>query len=387
MSRSLCLISASIVTAPVLGSHPSQARVTTPLHPAQRARLAGLHWTDETPSWSPNGRQIVFASTRGLHPWKQIDHLYLMNADGSGVRRLTRGHHDARDPSFSPDRKLIVYVAKSSEIDLIATDGGHRRLLTSGLRGVSNYGGGAVIPWHGEPILPTWSPNGRWIAFVNYNHSAFSSKDDQADLYVIRPDGTRLRRLAINIGGDALAWSPDSREIAVSGNDGQLYRIDARAKKPRLLKRFAYAEMTDIAWSPDGAKIAYVRGERASNSYGAPEVKNRRLWIMELKTHRLSQLRTLSGTTFPGPSDTVNITWLRRRRPLLAIDVTRRFDLLTADGRRNGTLPYPGRWGYLAPGSASPSGRKLLLLGGDANRTAIFVADVRSGRVRQLTQR
>ena len=62
--------------------------------------MAGLRWTDETPSWSPDGPEIVFASNR-VHPKGGIDHPYLMKADGTGVKRLTSGNLDAREPSFS----------------------------------------------------------------------------------------------------------------------------------------------------------------------------------------------------------------------------------------------------------------------------------------------
>jgi hypothetical protein len=96
----LCALFAGVVAAFVYAASGS----------GSSSPLAGLHWTDETPAWSPNGQEVVFASNRS-HRHSGIDHLYLMSPDGSHLRRLTRDRLDAREPSFSPDGKQIVYAA------------------------------------------------------------------------------------------------------------------------------------------------------------------------------------------------------------------------------------------------------------------------------------
>ncbi len=65
--------------------------------------------TDNSPSYSPNGRLIVFAGNHdpGLAP--QGSHLYVMKRDGSGVRQLTGGSFYDSNPSFSPNGKLVVF--------------------------------------------------------------------------------------------------------------------------------------------------------------------------------------------------------------------------------------------------------------------------------------
>jgi TolB protein len=94
--------------------------------------------SDLQPAWSPTGIRILFVSDRGDNPQgaDQLD-LWVMKADGSGVRRLTNTPNDERDPAWSPDGSRIVYSgegsvhgAASSQIYVSDANGSHRRVLT-----------------------------------------------------------------------------------------------------------------------------------------------------------------------------------------------------------------------------------------------------------------
>jgi Tol biopolymer transport system component len=352
----------------------------------QSSPLTGLRWTDETPAWSPNGKEIVFASDRARREGG-IDHLYLMRPDGTHLRRLTRDRLDAREPSFSPDGKQIVYAARVLDgnndyterglVYLIAANGTHRRWLTPGLRG--------------DASVPAWSPDGRWIAFVDTRYT--DSGDSRSDLYVVRPDGTDLHRLAINVDdwSEPIAWAPDGRHIAVVGVDERIYRLGVDASKPvHVTGTTPDSVTTDVAWSPDGREIAYVRGRVAVNNCfcddDGADIVNRRLWIFDLRSRRRRRLRSLVDSGSLGDFG-VSVTWLNERSPVLAAFGDYKTVLLTPEGHDVGSIETPNG-GMLTLGSASADGRKLLFVDGPdgSYRSAIFLASVRNDRVHPITQ-
>jgi TolB protein len=136
-----------------------------------------------SPSFSPNGRQIVFNSDRGGTP-----QIYAIDVDGSNLRRLTfQGSYNA-SPRWSPRGEKIVFMCQVGgyQICLINPDGSGLQQLTSA----------------GRNEEPTWSPDGRHIAFT-------STRTGQRDVFVMHADGSDQRRLTNNGRENYLAdWSP-----------------------------------------------------------------------------------------------------------------------------------------------------------------------------------
>ena len=132
--------------------------------------------------------------------------LYVVNADGSGLRNLGRIAGPALFASqlvWSPDGRTIYFGRY-----LVSTDGSGARKL----------------PY--IPLIAVWSPDGRQIAFVgNVGDRATGawgarSKDD-SEIYVMNADGSGTRRLTHNVGYDGEpAWSPDGRKIAFQSKTG-----------------------------------------------------------------------------------------------------------------------------------------------------------------------
>jgi len=135
-------------------------------------RLTFSHGIDTSPNWSPNGYQIAFTSDRAGGP-----QIYVMDAYGANQRRITFEGRYNDSPAWSPRGDKIAYASMAQgyrfNIWTVSPDGTNAQKITN-MPGSSEY--------------PTWSPDGSLIAFVN-------TQRGKSDLYVIRPDGTRLRRV------------------------------------------------------------------------------------------------------------------------------------------------------------------------------------------------
>jgi Tol biopolymer transport system component len=229
---------------------------------------------------SADGRMIAYTDAKQA--------IYASRGDGTGLRRLARrGSFD----SFSPDDKLLTYG--EGNIWVVGTDGRGRRRLTS-IRDSEDLDGGGptwspdgkavavatqidarhdrfglvVQPLHGKRRVltrsgtaenslfagidyPSWSPDGRWIAFANGEDAGRRN-----GLWVVRPNGRGLHRLASGLVASP-AWSPDGTRLAYltvdADNDlGDLRVVDTTGGHRR---RFA-ASTWIYAWSPDGTRLA-----------------------------------------------------------------------------------------------------------------------------------
>ena len=152
----------------------------------------------EQPALSPDGRQIAFVSNHDI---------YVMAADGSGVRRLTTGPYGDEFPQWSPDGTTIVYdnlgtsspgesgYSETSVIMTVPATGGAPTKISTGI----------------QDSEPSFSPDGSQIVFRSH-----------ADIWVMNADGTGAHRIARNSEGtaDAPRWSPDGTKIAYTDYTG-----------------------------------------------------------------------------------------------------------------------------------------------------------------------
>ena len=141
------------------------------------------------PVWSPDGRKIAFMSQRDGN-----SEVYVMNADGSGQRNLTRSPRYEGGPAWSPDGRKIAFASGSrscragegcagnTDVYVMNADGSGQRRLTRAPR---------------DDFVPAWSPDGRKIAFV-------SKRDGNPEIYVMNTDGSEQRNLTRSPADDGL---------------------------------------------------------------------------------------------------------------------------------------------------------------------------------------
>ena len=172
------------------------------------------------PAWSPNGRTIAFSRGWGpvVRDWIRFNELFLMNGNGTGLRQLTR--FNASRPhstsvggsAWSPDGSRLVFEAATSPrgepanslaLFVVNADGSGLRRLT---------------PWSlNAGDRPDWSPDGELILFKA------PAKGQHGNLYTIEPDGSGLKQLTHDPAPRAVfsgSFSPEGKWITFSRGPG-----------------------------------------------------------------------------------------------------------------------------------------------------------------------
>ncbi|MCK4392154.1 PD40 domain-containing protein [Candidatus Bipolaricaulota bacterium] len=261
---------------------------------------------DGQPTWSPDGREIAFTSLREGVLKRQ---LYVMNADGSNVRRLTTLDRHVGSPTWSPDGGKIAFIADfnvyvvnrdgtsiqnlAPGYDLTWAPEGRKiafksNKLSSGLTDIwcINVDGTGLQNLTNDPgaydFVPSWSSDGTKIAFVSY-------RDGDYEIYVMNADGTKQRNLTNHRASDyepnrnwGPMWSPDGTKIAfVSNRDGnwEIYVMNADGSDVRRITDHPASD-GDPYWSPDGKLIAFVSERYGLEKILIVNVETARYWCL-----------------------------------------------------------------------------------------------------------
>ena len=191
------------------------------------------------PAWSPDGRSIGYTSWLTGFPDVIVSHLF----EG---RMSNPANGNSREqnflPAFSPDGRRMAFNSNrdnNNDIYIVNVDG-------TGMRRLTNH-----------PAIdtsPTWSPNGQQVAFT-------SDRTGTPQIYVIGADGTGLRRLTFESYCDRPTWSPPPfNEIAYSSRTGPGHDVkvlDLATNEVRQIT-FGLGSNESPAYSPNGRHVAFM---------------------------------------------------------------------------------------------------------------------------------
>ena len=186
-----------------------------------------------SPVWSPDDKQIAFSGTRG-----GISDIYIVNADGKGLRQMTNDKYGDMQPAWSPDGRRIAFASdRSPETDMAVLKISKWRINVMD----TQSGAIEVLPGQGGLNLnPQWSPNGGELAFI-------SDRTGIPNVFIY-DFGTREHYQITNVLGGvsaiteyspAISWARNADRMAFTyyeRGDWTVWAFD----NPRALKKTAF---------------------------------------------------------------------------------------------------------------------------------------------------
>ncbi len=264
--------------------------------------------SESQPKWSPDGRYLAFVSGRGDE--NEADQLWLLDRAGGEARKLTEGKLSVEDYGWSPDGKRLALILKDGEPEEKSDDDtgksdaatakpktdpkrpkpividryyfkqdiegylGARRSRLYVLDLASGKAERVTDAGDYDEVLPSWSPDGKQIAFVSKRH-AEADRDYNWDVFVVdAKPGSKPRAVSTFEGPDndpdwesAPAWSPDGKTIAyLQGGPVKLIAygvrhlavVPAAGGTPRLISPSLDRNVSKPRFSPDGKSIRFI---------------------------------------------------------------------------------------------------------------------------------
>jgi WD40 repeat protein len=229
-----------------------------------------------SPSWSPDGKQLVFTGQDG-----GISDLFLVNRDGSDLRRLTNDRYADLQASWSPDGKTIAFATdRGPETDFQILRFGNMRValyhLESGNIEVLNH------MKRGKNINPVWAPDGKSLAFVS-DRTGISNifLYDFADGNIYQLTDVYTGVSGITPFSPCLSWARKADRLAFGYYEDADYNVYA-VDNPRSLRRQPYREpamppvmtmLPQAIQDQGGAPVTATPGQQdhpATSTYRSP---------------------------------------------------------------------------------------------------------------------
>ncbi|HEY61586.1 MAG TPA: S9 family peptidase [Anaerolineae bacterium] len=201
---------------------------------------------DRTPSWSPDGKQILFLSNRKNEKQFQI---YLIPSQGGEAKPLTSMQGEFGSLSWSPDSKYILCQFRKKDKDAIEREKNEKKKKLGIVqreidRVFYKFDGYGFLPkerWHiwtinartgrGKQLTdgnihdeeqPSYSSDGKWIVFASNRTTNPDLEPDVIDLFIIPSKGGELKKIITPLGPKQLPkFSRDDHWIAYIGREGK----------------------------------------------------------------------------------------------------------------------------------------------------------------------
>ncbi|RKU06693.1 hypothetical protein C6503_25645 [Candidatus Poribacteria bacterium] len=253
---------------------------------------------DYSPAISPDGKWVAFASNR-----LQNAELYLIDLTNRSLRQLTHTDElDEYMPAFSPDGKSLAFVTERTRggvmLPPVQASGSDPSRASIYFMDIDGRNQRPLVDADGADRAPVFSSDGQKIAFESKaptqevpSTPGSTENNDTLEIYVIDIDGSDKTQLTHNDVDDGHpTWSPNGKQIAFSSMVEDIYQIfiiDAAGGTAKQLT-FSDASHYHPTFSSDGKRIIYV--SNAHNHYT--------LWMMNTDGTNKTQLTNHIGAHF-----------------------------------------------------------------------------------------
>ncbi len=242
------------------------------------------------PRWSPDGKQLAFITQAEGEKDKEKPQLYLMPAEGGDARQVCKMPNGVSDLTWAPDGSRIAFISLEGEEPKndpkVISPGRHRRLWT-------------VRPDHAipEPVVAdgitvweySWSPDSKQLALY-YSTGPGDTDWYRGQIGVVGAGGGAVRQLThLSWQARALAWSPDSKQIAyISGRwsdpgrgSGEIFTVSLENGQTRNLTPGSMVSPTWCCWFPDGQHLLYAACKDVTHQIGMLDSNDGTITLLE----------------------------------------------------------------------------------------------------------